>query len=106
MIHAFIRITLHVAFALPLAAGLLHLCVQESGAQENGQDVAPMLQFWLPDDPYDQPLLRRSLISDDKELRALESQVDDYEQRQERERQRRNIFFEDIENLDNSPFLK
>lgn len=66
----------------------------------------PVLQYRLPHDPHDQPLLRRSLIVEDKELRSIELKVDDYEQQKIRKKRRRGIFFEDIESLDESPFFK
>lgn len=70
------------------------------------QSEVPVLKYRLPEDPHDQPLLRRSIIIEDEELRSIELKVDDYEQQKARKKQRQRIFFEDIESLDESPFVK
>lgn len=106
VILTFVRLVFLAILAFPLAFGLWHYSLKASWAQESRKDVTPMLQFRLPEDPYNHPLLRRSLVFDDKELHDLELQVEDYEQRKVMERQRQLIFFEEIERLDNSPFLK
>ena len=67
---------------------------------------APVLQYSLPEDPHDQPLLRRSIIIEDEELRSIELRVDDYERQKILRKKRERIFFEDIESLDESPFFK
>ena len=72
----------------------------------SAQSKAPVLKYHLPEDPHDQPLLRRSIIIEDAELRSIELKVDDYEQQKARKKQRQRIFFEDIESLDESPFVK
>ncbi|MCY4031512.1 MAG: hypothetical protein OXF05_05290 [Hyphomicrobiales bacterium] len=70
------------------------------------QSKAPTLKYHLPEDPHDQPLLRRSIVIEDAELRSIELKVDDYEQQKARKKRRQRIFFEDIESLDESPFVK
>lgn len=70
------------------------------------QSEVPTLKYRLPEDPHDQPLLRRSIIIEDAELRSIELKVDDYEQQKARKKRRQRIFFEDIESLDESPFVK
>ena len=77
-------------------------------AQENavGGASTPTLQFRLEEDPRNQPLLHRSLISDDKDLRAIELDVDDYELRRKQRKREERRLFEDFESLDHSPFIK
>ena len=72
----------------------------------SAQSEVPVLKYRLPEDPHDQPLLRRSIIIEDAELRSIELKVDDYEQQKARKKRRQRIFFEDIESLDESPFVK
>ena len=98
-----IRISCGAAAAAILSLALpADLPAQHDGTAED----APRLEYRLGEDPRDQPLLRRSLLLDDPELRDLESRVDDHERRRREKARRERIFFEDIERLDESPFLK
>ena len=77
---------------------------QESRVQAS--EDAAVLQYRLEEDERNPPVLRRSLFLDDPSLRALELDVIDHERRRRERSLRRRIFFEDIERLDESPFLK
>ena len=66
----------------------------------------PTLEYRLEEDPRNQPLLHRSLISDDKDLRAIELDVDDYELRREQRKREERRLFEGFDSLDHSPFIK
>ena len=93
-----------VVLASAVSLSLVLLLVPSFVSAQTSEE--PVLQYRLPHDPHDQPLLRRSLIVEDKELRSIELKVDDYEQQKIRKKRRRGIFFEDIESLDESPFFK
>ena len=98
---------------LPAAALLtLALCLltpPPASAQESqvraSEDTAT-LQYRLEEDERNPPVLRRSLFLDDPSLRAVELDVIDHERRRRERSLRRRIFFEDIERLDDSPFLR
>ena len=91
------------------AAAVLHLALPAQAPAQEGratEAAVPRLEYRLGEDPHDQPLLRRSLILDDQALREIESRVDEHVRRREEKARRERIFFEDIERLDASPFLK
>ena len=90
-------------FALAAAVLLLALPAPLA-AQEGGASSAAGLEYRLGEDPHDQPLLRRSLILDDADLREIEFRVDEHLRQREEKARRQRIFFEDIERLDESPF--
>ena len=94
------------AGAVGLAAAVLLLGLPaQTMAQEGAATGAAGLEYRLDEDPHDQPLLRRSLILDDADLREIESRVDEFTRQREEKARRERIFFEDIERLDESPFL-
>lgn len=103
------RTSLIAAAAAVPALALCLLTPPSASAQESrvrASEDETTLQYRLEEDERNPPVLRRSLFLDDPSLRALELDVIDHERRRRERDLRRRIFFEDIERLDDSPFLK
>ena len=98
------------AWAFGLVCALSLAWAADLSAQEEEEGAATGaqgLEYRLDDDPYyDVPLLNRSHIINDGAVRSIETRVEEYRLQEERDKERQRIFLEDIEKLDDNPFLK